>query len=205
MKNLLFIMLLILVTACGKPQTPEIIIQPPTNVDSAAQAEIKSYIDAFESRNLLAGGNPNPTNLQVVLVSDLASNILGTCTMGAAYVKINQYLWDQLNPAHREELIFHELGHCVLGRLHNNALNGPYPASLMNSYHMGPSIYLRTPEVYRSYMAELFGTNTMTFANLNYSDSEYASVTYNYASVYLGEDQISDPTMEGMDEITCLH
>lgn len=198
MKHLSLLLILTVTVACGKPKTKT--DSPITPCGS----QCAGYITEFESRNLMAGGSPNPTNLQVLLVDDLANNILGTCTMGAAFVKINRSLWVQLNKAHREELIFHELGHCVLGRLHNNTMNGTYPESLMHSYHMGPAVYLRSTAVYQDYMAELYGENVATFAALTYNDTAYASHTQNMASIYRPEEpEYNDHSLEGMETIEC--
>jgi hypothetical protein len=58
----------------------------------------------------------------------------GTCTMspGTPTIIISTRDWPYWDAGEKEELMFHELGHCVLFRLHNNALdkNGT-PVSIM--------------------------------------------------------------------------
>jgi hypothetical protein len=46
--------------------------------------------------------------------------VAGTCQYGQhiAHVTVDQYYWNNVGTATKEYLVFHELGHCVLGRGH---------------------------------------------------------------------------------------
>ena len=60
---------------------------------------------------------------------------------------IDRKSWDRLKHWEREQLLFHELGHCVLGRPHEDAMIiGPLekemPASIMHSSKMIPEYRL---------------------------------------------------------------
>lgn len=52
--------------------------------------------------------------------------ILGNCTLGIgterAKITINKDSWSTLQDFEREEVVLHELGHCALGRSHNDAV-----------------------------------------------------------------------------------
>ena len=53
--------------------------------------------------------------------SDLKLEYEGKCKLGKIkQITINESLWQKLDTLQRELLIFHELGHCVLGRGHKN-------------------------------------------------------------------------------------
>lgn len=67
--------------------------------------------------------------------------------------------------ANREELMFHELGHCILNRAHVNS-----EQSIMNPYHLDASLYINN---YAHYIAELFGMTAYAGEVIN--DNTYAS------------------------------
>lgn len=67
---------------------------------------------------------------------------------------VRQDTWDRMSDAEREELMFHEMGHCILKRKHNsNLTDDGYPESIMNPYMIRGTLY----ETFRNaYLAELF-------------------------------------------------
>ena len=71
----------------------------------------------------------------------LAYPIIGTCyvyTDGYRNIDIDPDAWNEAEDLKKEELIFHELGHCVLNRDHDNTMleyNGDeLPKSIMYPY-----------------------------------------------------------------------
>lgn len=72
-------------------------------------------------------------------------------------VELNQSMWSDGSESFREMLIFHELGHCLLGRDHRNTqFSSGRPESIMNSYLFSQ----RTYERYRDdYLKELYTVN----------------------------------------------
>lgn len=74
----------------------------------------------------------------------------------------------QVEAADREELMFHELGHCILNRPHVNSTS-----SIMYPYHLGGSGYLAN---YANYVSELFGFTS--YAGTVISNDTYASKVY---------------------------
>lgn len=64
--------------------------------------------------------------------------VLAFCSVwesGVREVSIDKAGWFASTEVQKEWLIFHELGHCVLSREHNNVVNDVgVPASIMNSY-----------------------------------------------------------------------
>lgn len=73
-------------------------------------------------------------------------------------VAIDADWWKRARDDMREQLILHELGHCVLHREHNNALVGTYPLSLMYSVagQIGSTYYAENRQ---NYFDELFQRN----------------------------------------------
>lgn len=74
----------------------------------------------------------------------------------------------QLKAADREELMFHELGHCILNRPHTNSTS-----SIMYPYHLGGGGYLAN---YSMYVSELFGFTS--YAGTAIMNDTYASKVY---------------------------
>lgn len=74
----------------------------------------------------------------------------------------------QIEAADREELMFHELGHCILNRGHVNST-----ASIMYPYHLGGVGYLNR---YMSYISELFGFSS--YAGTAIENDTYASKVF---------------------------
>ncbi len=120
------------------------------------EPQYKKYVTLFEdeSRNF---GNPIKINhLIIKTVSKLDDYVLANCVQLYALpptINISLQYWRYLSETEREMLLFHEMGHCILDRRHNdNIENGVYK-SLMATYIFGPDVYL----LYRSqYLSELF-------------------------------------------------
>lgn len=77
-----------------------------------------------------------------VTYGDLPNEAVGRCTVwdnGKKLVRIDQGYWNSVNSSVKEQLMFHELGHCALGREHNDdyisfsGLAGLWPKSVMKS------------------------------------------------------------------------
>jgi hypothetical protein len=88
------------------------------------------------------------------LFNERNSYIIGVCNILSKKMIINISFFRFANHTLQEQVIFHELGHCLLGRYrHINDNINTIPISLMNSYLFSSYIY----EAYREYyIAELF-------------------------------------------------
>ena len=69
--------------------------------------------------------------------------------MSPKEIVINQEYWDKAGPLMREEIIYHELGHCELLLEHNDA-----PYSEMNSRLMPPKYYKKYRDYYINEMKQ---------------------------------------------------
>ncbi len=69
-------------------------------------------------------------------------------------VMVNAETWETLDEASRESLMFHELGHCILKRVHMSERNSMgTPVSVMNPYAIDSETYEKHHD---EYVAELF-------------------------------------------------
>lgn len=86
------------------------------------------------------------------------SEIVGECITqenATPVVVIDQLYWSQASDSVREELIWHELGHCLLHRVHRmDVLSNNEPASIMNPMLFDPYAIQNN---YQYYKTELFG------------------------------------------------
>lgn len=154
-----------------KKETKTSVISSGGVIDTS-DARLEPYIDTFMDRLVVAGLSPDVTGLVVEFSDSLPSNVLGSCLMGGKSVKINRQLWASLNSSSREELIFHELGHCVLNRLHDSTLVSGLPMSVMYPYHLG-STYVH-PTRYANYQTELYSVIDTRFASYLFDPTMYA-------------------------------
>ena len=97
-----------------------------------------------------------------ITFSDLKNNYVGVCISyidGRKEIEIDSAFWNEAEDLIKEELIFHELGHCILNRGHDNtmveAVGYPYkiPNSIMNRYVFGHSRFYR--QFHDHYIEEL--------------------------------------------------
>lgn len=69
-------------------------------------------------------------------------------------VTISASFWENFSDAEKEELIYHELGHCVLKRRHNEYTDDwGTPVSMMNPFFLPELVYIKYHEMY---IRELF-------------------------------------------------
>lgn len=137
--------MLLLAVACGKT--------PVLSVGS----EFTPYVAKFEQKSREYGNPVNVDNLIVQFGPMHSKEERGACEIGGdntPSVTINQETWNKIDESEREELIFHELGHCVLRRKHRSDRDAKgHPTSIMNPYSINGKIYSQNSD---AYLAELF-------------------------------------------------
>lgn len=84
----------------------------------------------------------------VVGYDDLKGDRLGECRYGKTPTVVLDIAIKDRSDIYLEIVMFHELGHCILGRDHNEEL------SIMNTYKVQDYIYVMN---YSAYISELFG------------------------------------------------
>lgn len=88
-------------------------------------------------------------HVQIYFADSLPTpNALGVCYTGYKdydIIVLRSY-WQRASHYSKEQLIMHELGHCVLGRSHKNGFmpvdNQMKPLSIMNQYHLPDEAYI---------------------------------------------------------------
>ncbi|MBC7385228.1 MAG: hypothetical protein H7301_03575 [Cryobacterium sp.] len=111
------------------------------------------FVDFVSNFEQVAAQESSPmvvNDLVVVFGSTPTLNETGVCEWAeneTPRIIINQSIWNTLNDYDRQEVIFHELGHCLLRRVHQTSeivgYNGAsqVPESVMYPYRIPGSIY----------------------------------------------------------------
>ena len=128
--------------------------------DLASKFEDESRSNGFELGGItrtipIQFGETKPTEFAVCQTSDL----------GEPRIKVNQSQWATLSDNMKEEVIFHELGHCALGRGHietrislhdeDGTTEANVPESIMNPFLVPGETYHKNRKFY---IRELFST-----------------------------------------------
>jgi len=121
-----------MLTACGREKKVEIDPQFGPYVADFKTASSNSV--TIDDLIIQFGDTENPRARGICRVADDTTPT----------IIVNKTTWDAISEAEREELIFHEMGHCVLGRKHTSKLkngnSGP-PDSLMYPYSLTENEY----------------------------------------------------------------
>jgi hypothetical protein len=136
MKKLLILSLLIFVLSCQKQSIEPTVYQ----IDK----DLQPYLTTFTEEAKKRGIEIKPENLIMKFDSSSAS-LCGKYTkqpldgQRIIIIKKDFLCWKGFSNQNKEALVFHELGHCFLDRVHRDDLlpNGA-DASLMNSNSFGP-------------------------------------------------------------------
>ncbi len=140
---------LLLLTACHRSPEPE----PKTY---RVPAEVEPFVRAFREEALKRGKTVETDNLIVEFGPTSGDEVCGQSILAAGktpriVLNPGSLCWQGVSQEEKEGLVFHELGHCLLGRLHrtDQLPNGAF-ASLMNG---------RDVAVYAICQYDLSGTN----------------------------------------------
>lgn len=205
MKNLLILISLLTLASCGLNN------QPKTGTKKVnIHPEAQEYVSTFQVKY-----NYPITNLEVVK-RPLEGNVLAYCQYGGSMtplIVLNTNYWDHpsFTTANKEQVMYHELGHCLLKRGHDDSMLviNPYysvPASIMNTYHFSYQVYTQN---YSHYINELFRTNA--FAGISFDDTVYASTMPEFPEFVepeievLSSEEIKDCVNVVKDEVTEGH
>lgn len=136
-------LLVLSASGCGKKQKDhEAFLQ----IDGSFQ----TYVNTFEQTAASEGGSLVINDLILAFGSTPSINETGVCEWAedeTPRITINKRIWDTLSDYDRQEVIFHELGHCVLRRIHQSGEISAYggamniPSSVMYPYRISGTIY----------------------------------------------------------------
>jgi hypothetical protein len=153
MKTILLISILSLqislVTACA-PERPG---PRPVSIDIQA----RDYYNRFLLQATIRNVQLESVDIRIFFTEDLRQYEIGRCVVyGDTHTIYLRRSWWTRNPDEaREQLAFHEMGHCLLGRMtHTDAAKGRIMQSVMATNHFSDEMYVENHEMY---MQELFG------------------------------------------------
>lgn len=142
-------------TACApKEKAHEIFLQ--------VDAPFIQFVNAFEQTAAAQGSSMNISDLIVSFGSTPTMTETGVCEWAeneTPRITLNERIWANLAPEDRQEVMFHELGHCILRRIHQTSEIMAYggavriPESVMYPYRIQGSVYMDNQS---QYDAELF-------------------------------------------------
>ena len=162
--------LLLIALSCQKQA-----IVPATPAQYSVPAELEPYVQQFGDEAQKRGHTVLTDNLIIEFGQPGQQDACGECVLKAGktpriVLTKNAFCWQQASTQERECLVFHELGHCLLSRLHVSKQfpNGAY-VSLMNpdnralyttcAYPIGGDDCDKRPRR-EYYVTELFDTST---------------------------------------------
>lgn len=121
MKILTLTMMLISL-ACGRA---------PTKVEITFNSHLLTFLNEAYKRGL----DIDTSGLQIYMVEAIQNTkdtTIAVCKMGKKEIQVIRSQWEKLDAGKQEDVILHELGHCVLDREHTNEkLENGRPKSIM--------------------------------------------------------------------------
>ncbi len=132
--------------------------------DTVIPLEFSDYVKRFVAEGKTRGTTVSTHDLSVTFVSE--SDLPSYCGQGLVdpprvQIKNSDNCWNKRSDMDKEILLFHELGHAVLGRPHiNDTLpNGDFKSMMFGGNQFG--VYnSHTPEKRQYYLDELFNQST---------------------------------------------
>lgn len=136
--------MLAMTSSCGSEAADYISGKPKAREwrEPHIEEEFMKYVDKFDSIY--------HTNVGIMMEwGDLTNNMVGVCKWwddGHREIQIDRQAWPSFTDNGKEELIFHELGHCILNLPHNeNRINiggwRSVPQSIMYPTVFGDSYF----------------------------------------------------------------
>tara|TARA_Y100001933_G_scaffold261042_2_gene314699 strand:+ start:87261 stop:88328 length:1068 start_codon:yes stop_codon:yes gene_type:complete len=153
-------------------------------------SEFQPYVDSFLEEAKIRGYDIDVSNINFYLADIENKDVGGICNERKEEIIIDRDNWENAHEIEKELLIFHELGHCILGRAHRNETseNGDC-LSIMDgtedNFNCSKNIFSELWRVY--YLEELFNVNTV-LPNWYTDNQEYVTNYENKLDVVSIED-----------------
>jgi hypothetical protein len=160
-----------------------------TSTSSTIGTQFKSYVDKFISNGKSFNRQLSANHLTIKFNSSLSgTRTLAQCILNpsspSSYqrIEVNPTFWENVNIDSREYVLFHELGHCLLLRDHDDATietSDGYSInkSIMSTYFSTSDDYVNN---YSSYLHELFTSNTNDITFFKYNGYTTGQFPYAY-------------------------
>jgi hypothetical protein len=137
----------------------------PAPIPAEIQNDLKVYVDRFISEGALRDKKVDLSGYKISY-NDTLKYYCGYGFYDKKQVIINYDCWKSLTDLGKEKLMFHELGHAYLGRVHNNTQldNGDYKTIMTESdiYYDWVLYSEYTPEKRKYYLDELFNSSIIS-------------------------------------------
>lgn len=116
-RKIIFLVLLLSFIACGK----------------TAEQEAQELLYKFEKDAARFSLHVDTDRVKVEFLAAVPEGNIGECWLAEQKIVLLRSWWGQISLAEQEVLLYHELGHCMLGRPHRSGPKGPegFPASIM--------------------------------------------------------------------------
>lgn len=122
--NILLFSVVFLVSACGRQMLYDTAI-------------FESYVETFEKESITYGMPTQVLELVIRFSTELKNDVAGQCQRNpnaSPLILINISYWEYLTPGQKEILLFHEMGHCVLGFGHDDTEKAIMNTRLLAGY-----------------------------------------------------------------------
>ena len=111
---------LLLLTLLGCQSTKQ---DGPQPVQYSVPEAVEPFMKTFREEAQKRGSSVSTANLIIEFGTPQGQDVCGQCTLETGktpriLLNNNSFCWQQANEQERECLLFHELGHCLLKRLH---------------------------------------------------------------------------------------
>lgn len=130
----------------------------PITPNHRVQMVAFSYYDLFDKEHYArhADNHSSAYNIAIDFVDeftapDVKERVVALCYHQDNHIEVRTRHWDTLSDTQKEIVVFHELGHCLLGRVHNESKQ-----SIMYPSILPAKLYLSDRE---GYLDRLFGGN----------------------------------------------
>lgn len=151
------ISLLFFNAACGQPESPEI-----TKKQSYIEPEFEYFVSIFElEQNVNVDIEMKFAKLEYPSVGMCYYHQYQDGTREFVNIEIDPDYWQSTSETRKEVLLFHELGHCVLGRDHDEQrIYYTVPKSIMYPY-----LFEQAYQTHRSYYVEELQNQKILFTD----------------------------------------
>lgn len=116
---LLFLLPIVVVTSCQEDIATEESDLSNVNIPSSLTPYFETFKEKALEYNIAVDYESENVTAEIKLINE--GTVAGSCTTNGHDIKhivIDQSFWSQASHLVKEMVVFHELGHCVLGRGH---------------------------------------------------------------------------------------
>lgn len=129
--QIILLFALFTLTACSS----DTLVNERSDIEDALQVHFREFQDQARQRGVAV--DYRDIDMEAYITNIQRNGVIGTCTQfgtGEKEIAIDENYWRRSSHLGRELVVFHELGHCILQRGHNEAEGrGNTCLSIMNS------------------------------------------------------------------------